>query len=84
VSGAIAWALLTGMITGGVWVAIVLLGRIRRISDQQPAQPEDMRQRLEELEQVERRLAELEERLEFTERLLIRQREAARLPPTRD
>jgi hypothetical protein len=44
------------------------------------AQVED---RLAELEQVQARLLELEERLDFTERLLVRQREAeaARLAP---
>lgn len=39
--------------------------------------------RLEELEGSERRMVELEERLEFAERLLARQREAA-LPPRVD
>ena len=76
-----AWALLTGAITGGVWVAIVLFQRIRTISERQPAELEEMRRRLDELEGVERRMAELEERLEFTERLLARQKDMVRLPP---
>lgn len=76
----IVWALLTGAITGGVWVGIVLLQRIRRISEQQPAELEDMRRRLDELEGVERRLTEVEGRLEFTERLLGQQKDAVRLP----
>ena len=80
-SATVAWALLSGAITGGVWVGIVLLQRIRMISERQPAELEDMRRRLDELEGVDRRLAEVEERLEFTERLLARQNEAGRLPP---
>ena len=82
-SGTLAWALLTGMLTGGVGIAIVLLGRLRRISEQQPAHREDIRLPLEELDQVERRLAELEQRLEFPGRLLVRRREAGQLPPPR-
>lgn len=80
-SAAIVWALLTGAITGGVWVGIVLLQRIRRISEQQPAELEDLRRRLEELEGVDRRLAEVEARLEFAERLLIQRKDAVSLPP---
>ena len=83
-SGTIAWALLTGTITGGVWVGIVLLQRIRQISERQPAQLEEMQRRLDELEHVDRRLAEVEARLEFTERLLTRQRDAEKLPPAGD
>lgn len=79
-SGPIVWALLTGALTGGVWVGIVLLQRIRRIAERQPAELEDVRRRLDELDGVERRLAEVEERLEFTERLLA-QRPEPRLPP---
>lgn len=83
-SGAIVWALLTGTISGGVWVGIVLLRRIRQISERQPAQLEDMQRRLDELEHVDQRLAEVEARLEFAERLLSRQRDAERLPPAGD
>ncbi len=77
----VLWALLTGAITGGVGIGIVLLQRIRKISEQQPAELEDMRRRLDELEVVERRLTEVEGRLEFTERLLAQQKDAVRLPP---
>lgn len=77
----VLWALLTGAITGGVGIGIVLLQRIRKISEQQPAELEDMRRRLDELEVVERRLTEVEGRLEFTERLLAQRKDAVRLPP---
>jgi hypothetical protein len=45
-----------------------------------PAELEDLRSRLEEVEQQVGRVHELEERLDFTERLLAQQREQARLP----
>jgi hypothetical protein len=77
----VLWALLTGIVTGGVWLGIVLARRQRRLTQQDPVLLEDVRERLLRLEDVERRLAEVEERLDFTERLLARQREAERLTP---
>ena len=44
------------------------------------AELEEVRARLEEVEQQVARVHELEERLDFTERLLAQQREQARLP----
>jgi Tfp pilus assembly protein PilO len=44
--------------------------------------PEDIQSRLAELDDVKQRLVELEERVDFTERLLARQREADRLGPS--
>jgi hypothetical protein len=41
---------------------------------------EDIRRRLDALEDLSGRLGEVEERLEFTERLLTRQRESGQLP----
>ena len=64
---------------------------IRRLAPSRPAGPterdhvlDDVRARLHELEQVKQRLGELEERVDFTERLLAKQREAPRLGPPRD
>ena len=45
-----------------------------------PMEIEELRTRLEEVEQQLGRVHELEERLDFTERLLAQQREQARLP----
>jgi hypothetical protein len=45
-----------------------------------PAEVEELRVRLDEMEQQVGRVHELEERLDFTERLLAQQREQARLP----
>ncbi len=46
-----------------------------------PPETEDMQARLAELDELKRRVAELEERVDFTERLLARQREGERLQP---
>ncbi len=46
-----------------------------------PAETEDTQARLAELDELKRRVAELEERVDFTERLLARQREGERLQP---
>ena len=45
------------------------------------AEMEEMRARMDTLEDQSTRLAELEERLDFTERLLAQQRERAQLSP---
>jgi hypothetical protein len=44
------------------------------------AELEDLRSRMGELEQNQTRVHELEERIDFTERLLAQQREQSRLP----
>ena len=44
--------------------------------------PEDMQRRLAELDDVKQRLGELEERVDFAERLLAKQRETERLGPS--
>ena len=75
----IIWALLTGLITGGAWVGIVLVQRQRRLTLDQAGLRGELERRLDELEDVNTRLAELEERVEFTERVLAKEREAARL-----
>jgi type II secretory pathway component PulJ len=73
--------LLTGIVTGGVWAGIVLISRQRRLIETQPALLDDIQRRLDDLDNMEKRLADMEERLEFTERLLSKQQDAARLPP---
>jgi 3-methyladenine DNA glycosylase/8-oxoguanine DNA glycosylase len=80
-TGTILWALINGIITGGVWVGIVMLRRQQRRSREEVELLEDLRHHLDDQEAVERRLAELEQRLEFTERMLGRDRAPERLPP---
>ena len=69
----VLWALLTGGIIGAVWVAIVMFGRQRRI-DAGRRDLDDVNARLDDLDGAERRVAELEERLDFAERLLAQKR----------
>lgn len=66
----VMWALATGAITGAVWVGTLLVSHLRKQAVQQPILLAQLENRLERLEQVERRLAEVEGRLEFAERLL--------------
>jgi hypothetical protein len=75
-SNVIVWALSTGLVTGAVWAAILIYRHQRRLpppTDQREV--EAMRRRLEELENVAHRLTEAEERLDFTEHLLMKKRE---------
>ena len=77
------WALSTGLVTGAAWVGIVLLRRQYRLAARQPRLLEDVAQRLEQLDAVEKRLAEVEGRLEFAERMLAADHHPSRpqLPP---
>ena len=77
----IIWALLTGAVTGGVGVAIVLLQRRFRIARRQTDVLEETERRLDELADVGTRVSEMEDRLDFAERTLTRQREESRLSP---
>ena len=77
----VMWALMTGVITGGVWVAIVLLRRQRPSAGQERESLEDVQRRLDQLGHADTRLDEVEERLDFAERLLAQQRDAQRLEP---
>ena len=45
---------------------------------------EDVQVRFGELDQLKQRISELEERVDFAERLLVKQREAQRLGPPQD
>ena len=70
----VLWALLTGGITGAVWVAIVMYQRQRRL-DAARAGVDELEARMRDLEGSDQRVAELEERLDFAERLLAAHRE---------
>jgi hypothetical protein len=66
----VLWALGTGGITGAVWVAIVLFGRQRRLAAEHRELLEDRQRVLDHLDGVQRRVLDLEDRLDFTERRL--------------
>ena len=66
-----------------VYVRLVPPEHRRRRWKGEPLQASDeMQSRLAELEDVKQRLGELEERVDFAERLLAKQREAGRLGPS--
>ncbi len=77
----VLWALSTGLVTGGVWMAIVLTQRQRALGDKQQIMLEDVERRSAALDQLEQRFAEVEERLDFAERMLAEQKQPSRLPP---
>lgn len=76
----ILWALLTAGITCGVWVGIVLASRYRRLLAEQQAVTERLQRRLDAVEDVQGRLAEVEERLDFAERRLLQEPGVRRTP----
>jgi cell division protein FtsB len=77
----VLWALLTGGITGGIWTAIVLKGRQRRLAEDYEALLEDNAAQVAELERVSRKMLDLEERVDSTERILIEKQQRDRLLP---
>jgi len=77
----VLWGLLTGGIVGGAWVGIVLLGRQRRLAREHAELLEDRQHTLDELERLQGRLGELEDRVDFAERHVASQHAAERLPP---
>ena len=78
----VVWALLTGGVTGSVWTGIVLWHHRQRVADQHTALSGEVQDRLDELADAQQRLLEAEERLDYTERMLLRQREAERWRPS--
>jgi predicted O-methyltransferase YrrM len=71
----ILWALGTGAVTGAAWVGILLLNRRRTMTSDRDRQVADLARRVRELEGVDRRLTEAEDRLDFAERLAARKRD---------
>ncbi len=66
----VVWALATGAITGGVWVGTVLVSHLRRLAKEQLFLSAQLEDRLEQLDRMEKQLADVETRLEFAERML--------------
>ena len=77
----IIWALATAAITGGTWVGIVMYRRQQALAEDQQALMDDVARRSRALDDAEKRFAEIEERLDFAERMLAKQSEPERLPP---
>jgi Tfp pilus assembly protein PilN len=68
------WALGNGIVIGAVWVAIAMYYRQKRINRRREG-ADDLQSRIDALEASQARVAKLEERLDFTERLLHQHRE---------
>jgi uncharacterized protein YlxW (UPF0749 family) len=88
------WAIGVGVIVASVFAGIGIMVRLlppkmrhprsqERSQDQQE-RLDDIEKRLGELDSLQARFAELEERVDFTERLLAKRREADRLSPPSD
>ena len=77
----VIWAFLTGGITGGVFTAIVLRTRQRKLAHDYEALLDDNAAHVAELERVSRKMMELEERVDSAESLLIQQQQRDALPP---
>ena len=71
----VIWAFLNGILAGAVGVGIVLNRRHRRIAERHVQALGDVRDRLDQLDEMRHRLADVEERLDFTERRLGQPRE---------
>ncbi len=80
----VVWALATGAITGGIWVGTVLVSHLRRLAKEQLFLSAQLEERLEQLDRMEKQLADVEGRLEFAERLLAAgpPDERSSLPPS--
>lgn len=78
----VLWALGTGFVTGAVWFAILFFRRHPARPVEPPVLPEAQQAEVLRLEDVSRRLLEVEERLDATETRLKRERvEQPRKPP---
>jgi uncharacterized membrane-anchored protein YhcB (DUF1043 family) len=64
------WLMMNGLIVVTTWGGIVLWNRQKRAERQQERLEDEITNRQEALDQVNQRVAQLEERLDFSERLL--------------
>jgi type VI protein secretion system component VasK len=70
-----AWLLMNGLIVAGTCGGIVLWNRQKRAERQQERLEDEITQRQEALDAVNQRVAELEHRLDLSERLLKGERQ---------
>lgn len=78
----VAFGAIILLVIGGVALLRFLPQRKSRLVDVPEREAlEDLQVRLGQLDQLQARISELEERVDFTERLLAKQRESERLGP---
>ncbi len=77
----VIWALLTGGITGGVWVSIVLLSNHAKLRQEQHDLGMEIESRRMEVARLDARLAQMESRYAQIESAVARERKTE-LPPT--
>jgi hypothetical protein len=78
---AVIWAFLTGAISAGAWAVIVAAQREKRLADRYAAMLDRVEDQLAEMQDAIHRVIAVEDRMEYTERLLVQEREARKLPP---
>ena len=75
------WAIGTGFVIFAVALAQIVVVKLRASVRRLPASDSEVGQLREALDAMQNRLGELEERVDFAERLLAKSREADRLGP---
>ena len=65
-----AWVLMNGVIVAATWGGILLWNRQKRAEQHQERLEDEITRRQEALDMVNQRVAELEQRLDLSERLL--------------
>jgi hypothetical protein len=75
------WAIGAGFIIFAVALAQIVVVKLRASVRRLPGSDNEVGQLREALDAMQNRLAELEERVDFTERLLAKNRDADRLGP---
>jgi hypothetical protein len=73
--------IVTGIPALGAAIVTLAKGYARRFEGTAPAEVDALRAEVAELRGLPERVQELEERLDFAERMLAQRREADRLPP---
>jgi len=81
----VAFGAIILLVLGGVVLLRFLPQPKSRVVNQPERQAlEDLQVRLGQLDQLQQRLSELEERVDFAERIIAKQREGERLGPPKD
>jgi hypothetical protein len=76
---ALAWAIVIGTLGGVATVFTMARARLRASSPPRPADPRELAELRETIQRLSGDLGDLQERLDFAERLLAKQRDGERL-----